>query len=280
VQKLLETFKDEEQKATFERWRSSKCIIVYDGNSAQAKDAQIALNTLKKFTTEGYSGNQYIIKGGFYQFSKAIPSWILKGSTSEAAPMSPSSLTIDAATRPEIAPVIGGCPMPATKNAANPFFGNIRQNMDLIGGVGQMPVKLPSNMTKSMEEDLPDWLRATSEEKDQGKRISDKFLHIERREQKRMQEALSGNVTYGSPRPDAPKSVQIAGIEKGSKNRYNNIWPYEHSRVKLEGVSAGGCDYVNANHVRSNWSNKHYIATQGPIPATFPVSYYSTTELT
>ena len=64
-------------------------------------------------------------------------------------------------------------------------------------------------------------------------------------------------------------SVQIAGLEKGNKNRYNNIWPFEHSRVKLQGVPSHGCDYVNASHIKAAWSNKHYISTQAPIPGTF-----------
>ncbi|KAJ9649595.1 phosphotyrosine-specific ptp2-like protein [Coniosporium tulheliwenetii] len=160
--------------------------------------------------------------------------------------------------------------MPATQNAANPFFGNIRQNMDLIGGVGRMSIKHPSSISEQIESELPTWLKRAVDDKDAGKLVSDRFLHIEQREQKRMQEALSGNVTYGTPgAARARSSVQIAGIEKGSKNRYNNIWPYEHSRVKLQDVSAGGCDYINANHVKAAWSNKRYIATQGPIPATF-----------
>ena len=89
-----------------------------------------------------------------------------------------------------------------------------------------------------------------------------------------LQEALSGKVIYGTPStgPNPAKSISIAGIEKGSKNRYNSIWPYEHSRVKLQGVSPGGCDYVNANHIQPSFSNKRYIATQGPLPATFNVS--------
>jgi protein-tyrosine phosphatase len=272
VQKLAETFKDEEQREKFERWRSSKCIIVYDGNSAQMKDAATCINTLKKFTSEGWTGGTYIIRGGFAEFSNKFPSWITQGSTK--SPDSPAAgLHIDM-DRPAVAPVIGGCPMPVTQNAANPFFGNIRQNMDLIGGVGQLSIKHPAAMTKSVEEELPTWLKGATDENDHGKLVSDKFLHIEKREQKRMQEALSSKVIYGTPgiRTDSTKPVQIAGIEKGSKNRYNNIWPYEHSRVKLEGVAEGGCDYVNANHIQTSLSNKRYIATQGPIPATFNVS--------
>jgi protein-tyrosine phosphatase len=163
-------------------------------------------------------------------------------------------------------------PNSVTRNAVNPFFGNIRQNMDLLCGVGQMTVKLPATMTKSQEADLPTWLCRAADRKDEGKFVAEKFLRIEKHEQKRMQEALSSNMLYSSPIPQESNRVQLAGIEKGTKNRYNNIWPYEHSRVKLQGVCAGGCDYINANHIKAAWSNKQYIATQGPIPATFSVS--------
>ncbi|KAF1814716.1 hypothetical protein P152DRAFT_391959 [Eremomyces bilateralis CBS 781.70] len=278
VRKLEETLKDEEQRGKFGRWRNSKYIIAYDANSSVLKDANTCIFTLKKFVTEGYNGFAYIIRGGFADFAKKFPNLV--------------SLDVDKSTTrstsasPPTAPVIGRCPMPTTKSTANPFFGNIRQNMDLLGGVGQMPIRHPNSLTSDAESHLPEWIRAAADMNDNGKRVADKFLHIEKREQKRMQEALSGNVRYsgGTPGPrtaspqgerngyiQAPRgrNVQIAGIEKGAKNRYNNIWPFEHSRVRLQGVPNGGCDYINANHITTSISQKRYIATQGPIPATF-----------
>jgi hypothetical protein len=272
VLKLAETFKADEQRHKFESWRSSKHIIVYDASSSQMKDAATCINTLKKFTADGWTGGSYIIRGGFNEFANKFPTWVTHGPThSPASGSNPLQLDSDL---PSVAPVIGGCPMPVTQNAANPFFGNIRQNMDLIGGVGQMPIKQPASMTKSVEEEVPVWLEGAANEQNNGKIVADRFLQIEKREQKRMQEALSGKVVYDQPGAanDSSKPIQIAGIEKGSKNRYNNIWPYEHTRVKLQGVSEGGCDYVNANHIQAAWSNKRYIATQGPLPATFNVS--------
>lgn len=205
------------------------------------------------------------------EFSKKCSSLVDRKQSNGPSSTNKSPLTISA-PGPEVAPVAGGCPMPASKTSANPFFSNIRQNMDLIGGVGQMTVKLPSSMTPAMESHLPAWLRKATTSSNKGKDISDRFLEIERAEQSRMQEALSGHVSYGSPNPDANKSIQIAGIEKGSKNRYNNIFPYERSRVKLRDIPSGSCDYINASHVKSAFSNKHYIATQAPIPTTFAVS--------
>ncbi|KAF2019688.1 hypothetical protein BU24DRAFT_341205 [Aaosphaeria arxii CBS 175.79] len=269
VQKLAETFKDDEQRAKFEKWRSCKHIIVYDASSSQMKDATTCINTLKKFASEGWTGGSYIIRGGFSEFSEKFSKHTTRGPL--GSPTSATAALSIGSDRPSVAPVIGGCPMPATQNAANPFFGNIRQNMDLIGGVGQMPIKRPATMSEQIEENLPEWLHNASDVKDKGKTVSDRFLHIEKREQKRMQEALSGKVVYDNSDGTSADCdcIQIAGIEKGSKNRYNNIWPYEHTRVKLQGIPEGACDYVNANHVQAAWSNKRYIATQGPIPATF-----------
>lgn len=175
------------------------------------------------------------------------------------------------------APVAGGCPMPLSNTSANPFFGNIRQNMDLIGGVGQLPIKRPSGLTQEIEAYLPAWLRRAIEEGDWGKAVSDRFLQIERAEQRRMQKALSGKVTYGDPTQNDGQTFSIAGIEKGAKNRYNNIWPYDHARVKLQNPTDGICDYINASYIKTSWSNKRYIATQGPMPTTFRVS--SSTDL-
>ena len=160
--------------------------------------------------------------------------------------------------------------MPPTKNAANPFFSNIRQNQDLIGGVGQMAIKIPEELTPETQNILPRWLIKAAAKGDQGKLVADKFLRLELAEQARMTKALSQGVSYGM-RPADSNNVQIAGIEKGGKNRYNNIWPFEHARVRLHGKPEGVCDYVNASHIKASRSNKQYIASQGPLPATFEV---------
>ena len=270
VHKLAETFKDDEQRRRFEKWRQSTYVIVYDASSSLLKDAQICVNTIKKFRTEGYDGNLYIVKGGFEEFARRFPSYVEDGVDANTKDATKVGVESDG---PDVAPVVGGCPMPSTDQPANPFFGNIRQNMDLIGGVGQIPISHPSKSTKSAEREFPEWLRLASDEKDQGKKVSKKFEAIERREKKRMEDALSGKVSWGTPHKQTPSnSIQIAGIEKGNKNRYNNIWPFEHSRIKLQGVPNHGCDYFNGSHVKASWSNKHYLSTQAPIPGTFNVS--------
>ncbi|XP_052809524.1 receptor-type tyrosine-protein phosphatase O-like [Mya arenaria] len=55
-----------------------------------------------------------------------------------------------------------------------------------------------------------------------------------------------------------------------AKNRYTNSIPYDHSRVKLRASdNVGGSDYINANYIPGYTSPREYIATQGPMQATF-----------
>lgn len=270
LQKLQDTFTNEAEKARFSQWRNAKYIVVYDAFSDEKKDATSAINTLKKFSNEGWKGQSYILRGGFAYFSKNFPQLIDLRSTQE---LQSSKISLSLGTSgPEVAPVAGGCVMPATKTAANPFFSNIRQNQDLIGGVGQMDIKMPEELIAESDKILPNWLLQAATKEDHGKKVSDKFLRLELAEQSRMSRALSSGVSYGTP-AGSTKDVQIAGIEKGGKNRYNNIWPFEHARVRLQGRSDGACDYVNASHIKASRSNKRYIASQGPLPATFEVSF-------
>lgn len=271
TQKLEATFTDETEKRSFAKWRHCRFIIVYDAVTADMKDAAPLLNVLKKFVVEGWGGEGLILGGGFKAFSDAYPSLIRSGQSPETGPSLNQSASLSG-DGPSVAPVVGGCTLPESSTAAVPFFGNIRQNTDLIGGVGQIPPQLPEQLTESKRRMLPAWLRVASDPKDEGHQVSAKFLDLEKRELDRMKEALSYDRSAESSSNRSSKSFQIAGIEKGNKNRYNDIYPFDHSRVRLQGVMAGGCDYVNANHVKAEYASRRYIATQAPIPDTFNVS--------
>ncbi|XP_061631134.1 receptor-type tyrosine-protein phosphatase beta-like isoform X2 [Phyllopteryx taeniolatus] len=57
--------------------------------------------------------------------------------------------------------------------------------------------------------------------------------------------------------------------ENRGKNRYNNILPYDSTRVKLTCVDDDlSSDYINASYVPGNRFRREYIATQGPLPGT------------
>ncbi|XP_025835937.1 tyrosine-protein phosphatase non-receptor type 11 [Agrilus planipennis] len=70
-------------------------------------------------------------------------------------------------------------------------------------------------------------------------------------------------------------------IENRNKNRYKNILPFDHTRVKLMDADPNvpGSDYINANYIKwdenvaspdlpGDPSGKVYIATQGCLPST------------
>ncbi|XP_028821714.1 tyrosine-protein phosphatase non-receptor type 22-like isoform X1 [Denticeps clupeoides] len=57
--------------------------------------------------------------------------------------------------------------------------------------------------------------------------------------------------------------------ENVKKNRYKDVVPFDHSRVKLSlFTSKDDTDYVNANFIKGVTGKPAYIATQGPLPNT------------
>ncbi|XP_019749602.1 receptor-type tyrosine-protein phosphatase eta-like isoform X3 [Hippocampus comes] len=57
--------------------------------------------------------------------------------------------------------------------------------------------------------------------------------------------------------------------ENKAKNRYNNVLPYDSSRVKLSIIHGSPYDdYINANYMPGYNSKKEFIAAQGPLAST------------
>ncbi|KAM7199758.1 hypothetical protein V8F20_005628 [Naviculisporaceae sp. PSN 640] len=264
--KLQQTFQAEQDQERFANWRKTSYLVVYDGSSSNQNDAISAMNTIRKFTNEGYSGSTHILRGGFQAFAEAFPDLIDQASSSSNPNLSLGSGS--GGSRPSVAPVIGGVLLPTASNQPNPFFNNIRQNQDLVDGVGQLDIGVAEGFDKTI---LPRWLRDAAETADHGKKVSDKFLRIEETEQARMKDAYSVSTGSAGAHDTTSKTakVRLSGLENGVKNRYKDILPFEHARVKLQGLGAQQCDYINASHLQASRSHKRYIASQGPLPATF-----------
>ncbi|KAL0967234.1 hypothetical protein UPYG_G00249540 [Umbra pygmaea] len=57
--------------------------------------------------------------------------------------------------------------------------------------------------------------------------------------------------------------------ENRSKSRYNNILPYDSTRVKLSYLEDDpSSDFINASYIPGNNFRREYIASQGPLPGT------------
>ncbi|KAJ7785694.1 hypothetical protein B0H16DRAFT_1294690 [Mycena metata] len=190
--------------------------------------------------------------------------------------------------------------------AFNPFFDAVRQNTELSHGITErIPLRLPRRVRRRVGELPFQWLRDiarragpvgvdSSEDEStsspaQGHRnhtvdieegteaLAMQFYRIELAELRRMMGVMEHHSREKGKeekekqggRGKFPFSI-TAGVEKGSKNRYRNIWPFEHARVRLHRLHASSHDdYVNASYVQPLGTRRRYIATQGPLEATF-----------
>ncbi|KAF9892388.1 hypothetical protein FE257_002165 [Aspergillus nanangensis] len=244
TQKLANTFTNDADKTQFAKWRNCDFIVVYDAATTDMRDAGPLANLLKKFAIEGWSGKGLVLCGGFDAFAHQFPTLVQKQHVSETGACSQGSNSTNDSL-PVAAPIAGGCAMPDASHPSIPFFGNIRQHMDLLGGVGQIPVQLPAGLTQSMNHNLPAWLRRAADGRDKGLDVSEKFLDLEKKELERMKQALSYDKSANS-------------TPTGTSRKF-----------RIKDVPPGGCDYVNANFIQAEYSDKTYIATQAPVPDTF-----------
>uniref|UniRef100_A0A8C2ZU76 protein-tyrosine-phosphatase n=1 Tax=Cyclopterus lumpus TaxID=8103 RepID=A0A8C2ZU76_CYCLU len=66
------------------------------------------------------------------------------------------------------------------------------------------------------------------------------------------------------------QTMDVARLpENRGKNRYNNILPYDSTRVKMSYLEDEPCsDYINASYVPGHNYRREYVASQGSLPGT------------
>ncbi|RDD46599.1 Receptor-type tyrosine-protein phosphatase epsilon, partial [Trichoplax sp. H2] len=85
---------------------------------------------------------------------------------------------------------------------------------------------------------------------------------------RKMQDSNGFTEEFEDRRPCRIYSVE-SGTQNESKNRYQNILAYDHTRVILKNDNGSTrSDYINANYIDGYKSAKKYIATQGPLQET------------
>ncbi|KAI8145040.1 protein-tyrosine phosphatase-like protein [Fennellomyces sp. T-0311] len=352
MDRVYEAIVHDSDRKRVERWQAMDKIIVYDHGSQNLPENCAAAYMSTKLSQAGYKGQLLYLKGalltgeakkgerqltyvcfykgGYDAFASAFPDQcesttppargpggsLPLGSLAQTKPQS-KMLSLKLPSNGQMGPFTA--PMPQFENHAfNPFFSNIRQNMELSHGPirERFPIRLPRECTSVPETGLVNashprcldgisrmdaghlvvakWLRETILDETGPKLLAEMYEKLERVEQRRLQNIMLYHSKHTSTNPsDFPLSI-VAGIERGTLNRYTNIWPFEYTRVKLASPRNGSTDYINASYIQYTRGAadgkddphvsraslqcmraskpqefRRYISTQGPLPDTF-----------
>ncbi|KAI7861598.1 protein-tyrosine phosphatase-like protein [Spinellus fusiger] len=313
-------------RSCFQQWKSYKRIIIYDHISETLSNQCSAQSLASKFVSANYLGHLNYLQGGFDTFKKQYPylceSHGENNNNSDISSTQQNKMALKLPTNNHPIAALGPLTVPA-QDICNPFFSNIRQNEELAHGPikERIPIHLPPHVQQDLNNnvlyskkaprarssirpnahgwtmDTPEWIASVLSDKGP-EYLAKMYERLERTEQQRLQHIIAYHSKHSSSNPsDFPLSI-VAGIEKGSLNRYTNIWPYEYTRVKVNTHSDSG-DYMNASYIQyetintstsdslslPNVSNislrtmsmpksktspfRRYISTQGPLPTTF-----------
>ena len=281
-------------------------VLVYDSDSCDSHTSFLLYKTCMKFRRYNQENSKafdiYFLDNGFTGVSKEASFVESESSTSfNAKPSNVKQLSsLSGFQLPSCTPSnqkflssikknnLPKLSISATKGNSNDNDNDSNDNLDNY----YYNFKLP-DISNHESEKLPGWLKfftknknSPSYTKDILKTINCKFNKIEKSEQARLKTAITNHCPDNhvpnicSPSALCPGCDKTyykipKGIEYGFKNRYNNIWPYEHSRVKL--IKSPNPlklddydDYFNANYISfPKISNYKYIATQNPLQATY-----------
>ncbi|EIE82884.1 hypothetical protein RO3G_07589 [Rhizopus delemar RA 99-880] len=303
LDKVYEAIVHEGAREKLRSWQTADHIVFYDQQSQFLQENNACTYLSTKLIKSGFKGRLHYLKGGFDSFSDQYVEKI------ESNPISPTSGPMNGGIPTGPPTTIGGtsgfslnlnggggrrpmlrlnnlpmatptlgpftAPMPQFDNQAfNPFFSNIRQNMELSHGPirERFPIRLPPKCHIDPSDNdhiqvdrsplrvaggqmdsehancfkAPTWLQNTV--KEQGpKLLAESYEKLERTEQRRLQNIMHFHSKHTNNPAEFPFSI-VAGIEMGALNRYTNIWPYEYTRVKIKEHHSS--DYINASYVQ------------------------------
>lgn len=261
-------------------------VVLYDSMTSSETKASLSISyTASKFIQDkDWNSDIYILEGGFTRFQQHYLSYLsnmeqflqvhsqngnnslFSTITPESSPTSSinsiSSLPLMPPTRANpggkltSSPILGRFVLPSPA----PSVFKTRHNEELMTSRPDNSLSLLESSLSSEERDqLPTWILNTIGNDHGCSSIAKKFNYLEKTERDRLRKVFS------TCQKDDDTPEISSGVELGNKNRYKDILPYEHSRVKLK---ESGCDYINASYISSDQSSNRYIATQGPLYGT------------
>ncbi|KAI5479261.1 protein tyrosine phosphatase [Pseudohyphozyma bogoriensis] len=167
-----------------------------------------------------------------------------------------------------------------TRVATNPFFDNIRQNSEALSLERSLsnlsPIELPTPSPELFAL-LPPFLASLIRLQpiERARLLARQYYDLEFAERERLEGTLKWHADLRGQDIETAEDTQgfkkygiSAGFELGTLNRFKNIFP--HARVRLRKPDPSATDYINASHINLSGSRRRYIASQGPLVATFP----------
>ncbi|KAJ3164024.1 hypothetical protein HDU88_005677 [Geranomyces variabilis] len=299
--KMFGSLSSDHAKEVLKDWTNYANIVVFDNDSTVATDASPIKLLVGKLQLHANPDTRIgWLPGGFSAFKEAHPDLCdssppPKGSEGIGPAANGNKTAVQAMCLSELAgpltapSALGalGAGRPSLLQptyAAHTSVSNINSSDTLIGGIDVDNRAL-----------LPRFLREMMESGNVKGQIEEKFAAIEAAEKKRL------DCSFRARSRTDPFSVSDALEGGATRNRYNNIWPFNHNRVRLavrkENASVAAAsghalmspppppntspnphnaeaqtlsnDYINASHIMSPAGHRRYIATQGPIESTF-----------
>lgn len=286
---------------------NKEVILFVDGNSSEQLNYPI-YQTIMKFLNYSNDNELYYLDGGMESLDKNSDLVELQ------SPINSPEITKEMNYTMAPPTVLSGFHLPSSTPSNQKFLSSLKKNvpkLDLQSIKNEALTNYNYNFripTRdiSVLDKFPQWIKeiifATNGQINSNLKIlqqlSDKFNKIEKIEQIRLNIAITNqsdfqnhaalHSAFCTPSTPCPHCDTInykipKGIEYGYKNRYNNIWPYEHSRVRLtespHPLSTNpenffemvpNDDYFNGNYINNfEISDGKYIATQNPLPSTF-----------
>ena len=122
----------------------------------------------------------------------------------------------------------------------------------------------PPTISSEIQSALPQWMANVAYSPNGPQLLAQNWESIELGEKQRLETVLTGNGMQG-------QFSIAAAMERGEKNRYPNIWPFEWNRVRVP-LTEAGQNYFNGSQLNFNDvldGGRRYIATQAPLPGTF-----------
>ncbi|GAV27725.1 hypothetical protein PMKS-001193 [Pichia membranifaciens] len=144
---------------------------------------------------------------------------------------------------------------------------------EVLSNKNDNSIHLSTMLTPNEVNSLPNWLGGVIGNDLGSSVLTEKFNQLQIQERTRLNHALT-KTDISNAQSTGEKPIISAGVELGRKNRYKDIFLYEHARVKLEKYDAKSkeldsvASYINASYIHYTNSKLNYIATQGPLNET------------